>query len=247
MHGKNNDFTKKAHHHTGFEVHAVMSGEQTYEVCDKIHTVSSGELLIIPPNICHRVVSASNDAEKFSLCFDKTGDNELSYVYTKASDALTSAFLLIKEECTAPLAHSQMCVTSAILFALSAILRVADVKSTTESPPCYEHHENTAFTLARRYIEDNICADISTSDVADYCHFSAKQLTRIFEREAGLPLGAYIRRERSEKIRILLENGKLTLKEISETMNFKNEYYFNTFFKRNMGMAPSAYKKMVNK
>ena len=51
----------------------------------------------------------------------------------------------------------------------------------------------------------------------------------------------------SDKIRTLIENGELTLKEISEAMNFKNEYYFNTFFKRCIGLAPGAYSKMVNK
>lgn len=82
---------------------------------------------------------------------------------------------------------------------------------------------------------------------AAYCYLSAKQLTRIFEKETGLPLGAYIRRERCEKIRELLENGELTLSEISETMNFRNEYYFNAFFKKNAGIAPGAYSKTVNR
>ena len=101
------------------------------------------------------------------------------------------------------------------------------------------------FTIARCYIDDNICYDISTSDVADYCHLSAKQLNRIFTKEAELTLGAYIRRKRSEKIRDLLESSELTLREISDMMNFKNEYYFNAFFKKSMGIAPGAYAKMV--
>lgn len=241
---KNNDFTKKSHHHTGFEVHIIISGEQTYEICDKTLTVRAGDVLIIPPSVRHRSVSISETVEKFSLTFDKDNHDELSYVYEKTPDALISALLLAKEEYVSPLPYSQACITSAVLFALSSILRAARINSAEQAPVC---GGSPVFTIARCYIDDNICYDISTLDVADYCHLSAKQLTRIFERETGLTLGAYIRRKRGEKIRTLLENSSLSLKEISEVMNFKNEYYFNTFFKRSIGMSPGAYAKMVNK
>lgn len=34
--------------------------------------------------------------------------------------------------------------------------------------------------LAKKFISDNIENDLSVSDVADYCHISARQLSRIF-------------------------------------------------------------------
>lgn len=242
---KNTDFTKKSHHHTDFEVHVIVSGEQIYEICGEVLTVSSGELLIIPPNVRHKSVGASESAEKFSFSFDKTEEyGELPYVYTKAPDALIAALLMAKNEYVSSVAYSQACITSAVLFALSTVLRLARVNPTVQNSIS---GRSTVFTLASCYIDDNICYDISTSDVADYCHLSTKQLSRIFERETGFTLGAYIRHKRSEKIRSLLENSELTLKEISDAMNFKNEYYFNTFFKRSIGMSPGAYAKMLNK
>ncbi len=242
--GNNHDFTKKVHYHTGFEVHAILSGEQTYELSDGIVTVSSGELLLIPPKLCHRVVLTSDAVEKFSLCFDYAEYREVSYIYIQMSDALRSALLLAKEESFSSFAYSHTCITSVVLFSLSSVLRLINVGEPAKLSAC---NENATFTIAKRYIEDNICAELSTSDVADYCHLSIKQLTRIFEREVKMPLGAYIRRKRSEKIRTLLECGELTLREISEVMNFKNEYYFNAFVKKNIGMTPGAYGKMVNR
>ena len=45
------NFTKKVHHHTGFEVHILLCGEQKYEFLEEELTVSQGEMLVIPPNI----------------------------------------------------------------------------------------------------------------------------------------------------------------------------------------------------
>jgi len=244
LRARNNGFTNKSHHHTEFEVHIIISGEQTYEICDRTLTVSPGEMLLIPPNTRHRSLSVSECAEKFSLSFSKAEHADFLYVYTKATDALISSLVQAKDEYTSALPYSQARITAAVLFALSEILRLASLSSSENAPVC---SESSVFAIARGYIDDNICYDISTSDVADYCHLSTKQLTRIFVKETGLPPGAFIRRKRADKIRTLIENGKLTLKEISEAMNFKNEYYFNTFFKRCIGLAPGAYSKMVNK
>ena len=206
--------------------------------------MAAGEILIIPPFLRHKIIAVSETLEKASVCFDKDGCEGATYVYAKTPEPLAAAFLTAKDEYFSPSPYSQTCITSAATFIAATVLRLAGVKSDDAPRPC---NENTTFTLARQYIEDNICADLSTTDVAGYCYLSAKQLTRIFEKESGLPLGAYIRRERCEKIRSLLEEGRLRLAEISETMNFKNEYYFNAFFKKNAGMSPGAYSKTVNK
>jgi YesN/AraC family two-component response regulator len=43
----------------------------------------------------------------------------------------------------------------------------------------------------------------------------------------------------------LLSDSSLSLKQISEIMNFNNEYYFNAFFKKYSGMPPGEYRKML--
>ena len=239
-----NDYIKKSHHHTGFEVHVMITGEQRYELGDETITLSSGELLIIPPDICHRIVSTTEGAEKFSLCYDKEDHGAISYIYAKAPEAMLVALRLAKAEYLAPISYSKTAIFSAVLLTLSILLRFHGGEPDTTPP---DDNENVIFALAKRYIEDNIFENITSEDVANHCHLSTKQLTRIFKDETELPLGAYIRRKRSEKICALLEEGKLTLREISERMSFKNEYYFNAFFKKNVGITPGAYAKMVVK
>ena len=42
----------------------------------------------------------------------------------------------------------------------------------------------------------------------------------------------------------MLADRSLSLKRISDIMNFNNEYYFNAFFKKWAGMPPGEYRKM---
>jgi AraC-like DNA-binding protein len=45
----------------------------------------------------------------------------------------------------------------------------------------------------------------------------------------------------------LLSDPSLSLRQISEKMEFNNEYHFNSFFKKYAGMTPGAYRKSVVK
>ena len=99
--------------------------------------------------------------------------------------------------------------------------------------------------MAERYIADNIDMPLSVSEVASYCALGEKQLTRLFSKYDLISPLQYINEKRAERIKLLMHESDLTLTEISEKMNFNNEYYFNTFFKRHMGISPGAYKKMI--
>ena len=87
----------------------------------------------------------------------------------------------------------------------------------------------------------------SGEEVSEYCYLSTKQLTRIFQRYEDISPGEYIMKMRISTIEKLLADDSLSLKQISEITNFKNEYYFNAFFKKHSGMPPGEYRKMLAK
>ena len=238
------NFTKKVHHHTGFEVHILLCGEQKYEFSEEELTVSQGEMLVIPPNLTHRLISTSADIEKFSLCFDKRLDFATPFLHAIADEALIHELDSARREFLAETDFSEQIISSAVVKATSLVLRAVGIKNSSPKP---QHDESAIFVFAKRFVDDNICTAVSVDDVAKYCHISSKQLSRIFKRECGVTIGAYVRRERTELIRRMLDEGELTLSEISEATGFQNEYYFNAFFKKNAGMSPGAYRKAVNK
>jgi mannose-6-phosphate isomerase-like protein (cupin superfamily) len=56
--------TKKEHSHTGFEIHILTSGTQTYQIGEKMIRISCGEFLLVPPRVKHKIVESKNGCGK---------------------------------------------------------------------------------------------------------------------------------------------------------------------------------------
>ncbi|MBQ3224627.1 MAG: helix-turn-helix transcriptional regulator [Oscillospiraceae bacterium] len=237
--------TSKPHHHNGFEIHIIEKGQQTYEADGKLHCTNSGEFFFIPPFVKHRVLSSSPGTEKFSLVFSST---ELSYLTECVSDIvparlLENIYFIINEYCNATslsehIIQNSVCESVIMLLRLCGLRELASDKNTEEP-------EDLRLDAAKAYIQDNIESWLTVSDIAAYCHISTKQITRIFLKNEGISPAQYIAKSRIDHIHKLLESKELSLREISEKMNFQNEYYFNTFVKKHLGMPPGEYRKMT--
>ena len=114
-----------------------------------------------------------------------------------------------------------------------------DVKKNKKQPEFSPHIRNCI-----KYINENLCKRISVSAVAEHCGISADYLSQIFKREIGENLSAYILRQKLEKAKSLLLNGK-TQKEICDEIGFSSQSYFVTAFRRIYNMTPSDYLKMT--
>ena len=69
---------KRFHAHDGYEMHAVKEGTATVSTDAGELSLSSGDLLIIPPKHLHYGVAAKEDATVASLCFffEKSAESE---------------------------------------------------------------------------------------------------------------------------------------------------------------------------
>ncbi len=100
---------------------------------------------------------------------------------------------------------------------------------------------------AINYINENISANITASDVAKYVFLSEKQLKRIFINTIGKSPTDYIKFCRYERARKLLKESEFSIYEIAELAGFKDIKSFVEFFKRYSGQSPAKYRKMENK
>ena len=57
-----------------------------------------------------------------------------------------------------------------------------------------------------------------------------------------MPRGQYQLQLRINKAKIILSPTTEPIKCIASTLDFQNEYYFNTIFKIKIGMAPGTYR-----
>jgi len=96
---------------------------------------------------------------------------------------------------------------------------------------------------ARRYIEENYYLnELSLNLVAEELGVNSSYLSNIFKKECGISLSRYIINIRLEAARKLMdENPKITIVELSEKIGYTDAYYFSKSFKSSYGISPSRY------
>lgn len=240
-----NDFAKttlKPHCHNEYEVHMVFFGKQCYEIDGITYEIQENEFMLIPPKVKHRMISASEKLLKYSITFDSSDFSfDLCY-HGLLPEACINSINFIAEEANKKMPFSAYLIESRVwevLILLSRAIGQKENGSNTQSQV-----SNSLADLAKEFILDNIEQSISAEDVAFYCHLSTRQLYRIFQDAEGVSPTKYIHAEKMKRIGNHLKNTDLTLREISELFSYRNEYYFNTSFKKHYGMPPSAYRKM---
>lgn len=243
--------TKKAHHHTGFEIHIILEGCQTYESDGILYSAEAGSFLVIPPTFRHRLIDSQPQTLKCSITFALTPNVEPTVfrpllsgcTVGKISPQISDNISYIIEEADRPKELSPLLIGNRILELLILISRAAGLKEQSIQKDAAE--EDLRLTLAKQYITDNIDRSPSCPEIAEYCHLSEKQLTRLFQSYEGISPTAYVHRQKISRIEQLLSDRTLTLRAISEQMSFSSEYYFNAFFKKHAGLTPGAYRKMI--
>ena len=234
--------TKKLHHHTGFELHFVTEGIQEYYIDGMSYKLEKGFFLFISPEVPHTVVYSMPDTKKISITFDKQIKARCSCLFGKTTGRIESNLEFIINEAVLKKEISSSLIENAILEILVQAFRMSGVE---ESKGRQKQDEDTVVSIGKQYINDNIEINPTVSDVAQYCYLSTKQLTRLFLKFEGTSPGRYIIKSRVAKIEKLLSEPSLSLKRISEIMNFNSEYYLNAFFKKYAGMPPGEYRKTL--
>lgn len=80
---------------------------------------------------------------------------------------------------------------------------------------------------------------------ADKLHLAPKYLSNIVHRTLNSSPNAYIDQAIIRHAKSLLSSTSLSIQQISDQLGFQNQSHFGTFFKRQTGLSPSAYKNKI--
>lgn len=93
------------------------------------------------------------------------------------------------------------------------------------------------------YVHDNWYRSISNKTVAEKFGFNPNYISNVVKKYTGLSLHKYILHMRIVKSLSYLETHKYSISEISKFCGFSDIYYFSKYFKKEMGISPSEYRK----
>ena len=99
----------------------------------------------------------------------------------------------------------------------------------------------TNIKVILNYLHENYSKGINLKTIAEIFHMNVLYLGRILKLETGCSFTDYINHLRIEEACKLLRNTDFSARQIAEQVGYNNDKYFNTQFKKYMGITPHEY------
>lgn len=106
----------------------------------------------------------------------------------------------------------------------------------------HTHRDNPYTLAAKNFCDRNLYQKISLDDVSKETGLSVSHLNRLFKKEFGVTVYAYLLNARINTAKSLLKGTALSISEISYLLKFADEHYFSNIFKEKTGMSPSRFR-----
>ncbi|WP_312794780.1 response regulator [Tianweitania sp.] len=97
------------------------------------------------------------------------------------------------------------------------------------------------------FIERNVQKGISLEDAADFANVSPCYLSRLFRKEMNMTFISYLKAQRMERAKELLQNSDLPITNVSLDLSYTDANYFCKAFKKEVGVSPSEYRRQFHK
>lgn len=253
------DVYSKMHFHSSLEFLYMRQGSYLCHLDTGSISVNKGEIIFFNSRTPHATESTTNDTvECIMLQFDDPlkfsedakylahfieSKNVPYYVFDahdKSTKALTEFIMTIyNERDSIDTAHDYIVAAKkfeiiAILYRMGLIqdnnLNSLQSKSVQRIMPVIE------------FIDKNYASIVSLNDIGDALHMNKNYICKIFKIATEKTIMDYLNFVRIEKAKELLKSG-LSILEVSSSVGFSSQSYFNKVFQKYILCTPTEYKK----
>ena len=99
---------------------------------------------------------------------------------------------------------------------------------------------------AINHINSNLTVNLSVETIAAALFVSPSKLQKKFKAETGVSIGKYIHERIMFTAERKLRQKNMTLKEISESLGFCDQFYFSRCFSQKYGVSPRTFRNRNN-
>lgn len=104
-------------------------------------------------------------------------------------------------------------------------------------------HEQAIVNTTTQYLADHLSDAPSQKRLARLIGVNEKRLTNAFRTLLGKTIHDYLRDQRMERARTLLQDNSLTVAEIADQLGFSSPANFASAFRRQLGCSPVAFRR----
>ena len=199
-------------------------------------------LIVIAPDFLKRI---NIDTKRMMPLFLQFGSLPCMELTHAESQSLRSFISMVEQE----LKGSETDFSSEIIGGLIAatIYKVGDILThyLTEHPEVDSPIHNRAEESFRQFTEllgEHYKHERSVGFYARQLCITPKYLTTLIKRISGKSVSEWIDNYVILEAKTLLKYSNMSVQEIAYYLNFPNQSFFGSYFKRNAGMSPSQYK-----
>lgn len=199
-------------------------------------------LIVIAPDFLKRI---NIDTKRMMPLFLQFGSLPCMELTHAESQSLRSFISMVEQE----LKGSETDFSSEIIGGLIAvtIYKVGDILThyLTEHPEVDSPIHNRAEEYFRQFTEllgEHYKHERSVGFYARQLCITPKYLTTLIKRISGKSVSGWIDNYVILEAKTLLKYSNMSVQEIAYYLNFPNQSFFGSYFKRNAGMSPSQYK-----
>ena len=132
---------------------------------------------------------------------------------------------------------------SIAIYKICAILsRVMQMRETA-SIETVRNRGGEYFQEFMRHLQQHYCKERSLGFYASLLHITPKYLTTLIKQVSGRSAAEWIDECVILEAKNLLKFSTMSIQQIAYYLNFPNQSFFGTYFKRRTGMSPSEYKQ----
>jgi DNA-binding response OmpR family regulator len=106
-------------------------------------------------------------------------------------------------------------------------------------------NEQAIVNTTTQYLSDHLSDAPSQKHLARLIGVNEKRLTNAFRTLLGKTIHDYLRDQRMERARTLLQDCSLTVAEIADQLGFSSPANFASAFRRQLGCSPVAFRRRV--
>lgn len=199
-------------------------------------------LIVVAPDFLKRI---NIDTKRMMPLFLQFGSLPCMELTQAESQSLRSFISMVEQE----LKGSETDFSSEIIGELIAatIYKVGDILThyLTEHPEIDNPIHNRAEEYFKQFTEllgEHYKHERSVGFYARQLCITPKYLTTLIKRISGKSVSEWIDNYVILEAKTLLKYSNMSVQEIAYYLNFPNQSFFGSYFKRNAGMSPSQYK-----
>ena len=130
-------------------------------------------------------------------------------------------------------------------YQLQSMNQISQVFKGDSNEGLFEIAQNITTGEILHYIDDNYGNDLTLPGLAKKFGLSESGLSKKIKAFTNMTFKEYLTKTRIEAAKSLLISSEKSITEIAVLCGYNSSNFFGDVFKKNMGMSPSSYKKML--